>query len=217
MVSTFLLPSFLLPNSSSATLCYNHLSLTHSMLSVLCHILLFVIRTVFSKWPQKRQLTKNKNEDVNNNEEIYHDHQEEDISEEFSHFSARFLSPAILQHYCLIWLSIITSPRGLQLDFWLVLAVFMDCAPVVISIYYTLDYAMWIRNTGQQISDPDMVVWRLTSVMRSWSPAYQLNNWIMNYCDGCVIKHVYILFFVTLSITQTHKLIVTNLYCIKLP
>ena len=38
----------------------------------------------------------------------------------------------------------------------------MDCAPVVISIYYTLQYAMWIRNTGQQISDPDMVVWRLT-------------------------------------------------------
>jgi len=170
-----------------------------------------VIRTVFSKWPQRRQPTKTKNEG------IYHEHHEEEDSEDFSYFSARFLSPAILQHYCLIWLSIITSPRGLQLDFWLVLAVFMDCAPVVISIYYTLQYAMWIRNTGQQISDPDMVVWRLTQVMRSWSPAYQLNNWIMHYCDGCVIKHVYILFFITLGITQTHKLIVSNLYCIKLP
>ena len=67
-------------------------------------------------------------------------------------FQAHFFSPKILQHYCLIWLSIITSPKGKQLDFWLFFAVFMDCAPVVISIYNTINYALWLRNMGKQIS-----------------------------------------------------------------
>ena len=68
-------------------------------------------------------------------------------------FQAHFFSPKILQHYCLIWLSIITSPKGKQLDFWLFLAVFMDCAPVVISIYNTINYALWLRNMGKVIYD----------------------------------------------------------------
>ena len=66
-------------------------------------------------------------------------------------FQAHFFSPKILQHYCLIWLSIITSPKGKQLDFWLFFAVFMDCAPVVISIYNTINYALWLRNMGKNI------------------------------------------------------------------
>ena len=82
MVSTSFLPTFLLPNSSG-TLCYNHLSSTHSVLSILCHILLFVIRTVFSKWPQRRQPT------ITKNEGIYHEHHEEEDSEDFSYFSVR--------------------------------------------------------------------------------------------------------------------------------
>ena len=66
-------------------------------------------------------------------------------------FQAHFFSPKVLQHYCLIWLSIITSPKGKQLDFWLFFAVFMDCAPVVISIYNTINYALWLRNMGKNI------------------------------------------------------------------
>jgi len=207
-ISTNLIPSVLSSAFiSTPTLCHNHLGSIHTTLSILCHILLCVIRTLSSNWPQSRRSTRYKTES--------NYHEDQDI-EDYYPFSAHFFSPKILQHYCLIWLSIITSPKGKQLDFWLFLAVFMDCAPVVISIYNTINYALWLRNMGQQISDPDMVVWRLTSTMRQWSPAYQLNNWIMNFCDGCVIKHCYILFFVTLAITQTHKLIVSNLYCVKL-
>ena len=83
MVSTSFLPTYLLPNFSG-TLCYNHLSSTHSVLSVLCHTLLFVIRTVFSKWPPRRQPA------INKNEGIYHEHHdEEEDSEDFSYFSVR--------------------------------------------------------------------------------------------------------------------------------
>ena len=49
-------PEFLLSSLySHKTLCYNHLTTEHSLLSLLGHILLCVIRTASSKWPQRRR------------------------------------------------------------------------------------------------------------------------------------------------------------------
>ena len=123
------------------------------------------------------------------------------------------VSHTLLQHYCLIWLSIITSPRGWQLDFWLCILVIMDCLPILISISYSIYFCFFMQREEFQNRNPDLMIWQLTSFMRQWSPAYQLNNYIMHYVDGCVIKHIYILFLITMSITQVHRFIVTNLYC----
>jgi hypothetical protein len=38
---------------------------------------------------------------------------------------------AILQHYVIVWASILTSPKGDQLDSWLMVMVFMDLSPIV--------------------------------------------------------------------------------------
>ena len=49
--------------------------------------------------------------------------------------------------------------------------------------------------------------------MRLWSPAYLINECIMFYFEGCIFSHVYLLFWVTLLITQVHKLVVKSVYC----
>lgn len=172
MLSTYLLPLFL-PNQ---VLCYNHLSSAHTILSLLCHSALFVIR----------KITRQEKEENN------------------------LFRQSLLQHYCLIWLSIITSPKGGQLDFWLFTIILMDCLPICISIYLTLKYCFDYEGIS------DLQLWNLTAFMRQWSPAYQLNNWIMHYVDGCIIKHIYILCIFTLGITHAHRSIATNLYCIRL-
>ena len=63
-ISTNLLPSILTTAfSSTPTLCYNHLSSIHSILSVICHIILLVTRTLSSKLGNQRcQSTRNKTE-----------------------------------------------------------------------------------------------------------------------------------------------------------
>ena len=124
-------------------------------------------------------------------------------------------SKAVLYHYFLVWLSIITSPKGHQLDIWLVIILIMDCVPILMSLYHTAQYVVRSQTDPWQY-DPHSVFWSLTSSMRSWSPAYQLNSLIMHYVEGCLIKHVYILFMFTLTVTQLHRWIVSNLYCVRL-
>ena len=121
----------------------------------------------------------------------------------------------MLYHYFLVWLSIITSPKGHQLDIWLVIILIMDCVPILMSLYHTAQYVVRSQTDPWQY-DPHSVFWSLTSSMRSWSPAYQLNSLIMHYVEGCLIKHVYILFMFTLTVTQLHRWIVSNLYCVRL-
>ena len=164
--------------------CRNHLSLYHIIFSLGGHLAAYLVR---------RQLNSKT--------------QEIDYEE-----SENLSKSSIMQHYVLVWLSILTSPRGLQLDFWLFVLVIMDLMPIVISIYQTVTYLV---NNRLLYYDPYSVLWGLTTVMRSWSPAYQLNNWLMNYVDGCLIKHVYILFLVTISITQVHRTIVHSVYCYR--
>ena len=164
--------------------CRNHLGLYHVIFSLGGHLVAYLIR--------KQMNSKSQESDYEETENLSRS--------------------SIMQHYVLVWLSILTSPRGLQLDFWLFVLVVMDCAPIVISIYQTVVY---IVNNRLLYYDPYSVLWGLTTVMRSWSPAYQLNNWLMNYVDGCLIKHVYILFLATLFITQVHRAIVHSVYCVR--
>merc|ERR1712038_1920987 len=42
---------------------------------------------------------------------------------------------AVLQHYIIVWLSIVTSPKGSQLDSWLMVMVIMDIAPLAWCIF----------------------------------------------------------------------------------
>jgi hypothetical protein len=173
------------PYTSSGIICYNHLSVYHAGLSFLSHLGLILYRKVINSQNQR---------------------------DEDSKFDIPFSALVVLQHYCLVWLSILTSPTGRQLDLWLCVLVFMDMAPIVISAYHTVKYL--IDNYGyEDLYDPTSVFWRLTSAMRSWSPAYQLNNLIMHYVEGCLMKHLYILFMFTLAITQIHRCIVSNVYC----
>ena len=170
---------------TSALVCRNHLSLYHTLFSLGGHLATMLLR---------RQFGQNKTE--------IDDYEETESLRQSS----------VLQHYLIVWLSILTSPRGLQLDFWLIVLLLMDCTPILISVYQTVHYLV---NNRLLYYDPYSVLWGLTEVMRSWSPAYQLNNWIMNYVDGCLIKHVYFLFLVTVIITQTHRTIVHNVYCVR--
>ena len=178
MLSTSLLP-LILPHlrSPAPLICYNHLSGSHALFSLVGHLVLSLARRL---WHRPRASKTDSNETI----------------------------PAILQHYALVWLSIVTSPRGRQLDAWLCVLIVMDCAPIVISIYYSFKY-LWTTPVAQE-----EVFWRLTLFMREWSPAYQLNNWLMQFVDGCLIRHIYVLIMFTLFITNCHRLIVTNLYCI---
>ena len=133
-------------------------------------------------------------------------------------------SNAVLYHYFLIWCSIVTSPKGYQLDVWLFLILIMDCVPILLSFYHTLNYVIQSyseerfteNHPNVYYYEPHSVFWRLTEAMRSWSPAYQLNSLIMHYVEGCFIKHLYILFMFTLIVTQLHRWIVSNVYCIRL-
>jgi len=95
----------------------------------------------------------------------------------------------------------------------------MDVTPIVMSLYQTVMYfssLQFLDDQQEDHHDPSLVIWRLTRSMRSWSPAYQLNNWIMEVVDGSLSKHVYILIMFTLVITQIHKFIVANVYCVAL-
>jgi hypothetical protein len=40
----------------------------------------------------------------------------------------------ILSHYVIVWISVMTSPRSFQLDFWLLVIALMDLAPLVYAI-----------------------------------------------------------------------------------
>ena len=40
----------------------------------------------------------------------------------------------ILSHYIIVWISVMTSPRSFQLDFWLLVIALMDLAPLVYAI-----------------------------------------------------------------------------------
>ena len=40
----------------------------------------------------------------------------------------------VLSHYALVWVSVLTSPRSLQLDFWLLVIALMDLAPLIYSV-----------------------------------------------------------------------------------
>ena len=139
------------------------------------------------------------------------------------------------------FLSTVTSPKGYQLDIWLLILLIMDCVPMFMSLYHTVQYIAQSHSDSWRY-DPNSVFWSLTSAMRlvyinillakyknipryyikfcftfrSWSPAYQLNTIIMQYVDGCLIKHMYILVMFTLTVTQLHRWIVSNLYCIRL-
>jgi len=187
-ISTFLLPQFL---PTSSVICYNHFGWQHLFISLISHTTLLIYRKIIK---ERR-----------NNIETYK-------NEEYQYNDAG--SNTLFHHYILIWLSIITSPKGWQLDIWLCILVFMDCAPIFISIFNTIQYC--IHHRYNNIDDPNLAVLRMTAFMRRWSPAYQLNNWIMHYVEGCLLKHIYILFFVTMGVTQLHRLFVSNVYCTRL-
>merc|ERR1712072_1120182 len=156
------------------------------------HCVLFAISFSVKKWWYKFSGTNN-----------IHNYDVEDCES----------SKAVLYHYFLVWISIVTSPKGYQLDIWLLILLIMDCVPMVMSLYHTIQYIAQSHSDSWRY-DPHSVFWSLTSAMRSWSPAYQLNTIIMQYVDGCLIKHMYILVMFTLTVTQLHRWIVSNLYCI---
>ena len=74
-------------------------------------------------------------------------------------------------------------------------------------------YGDIVVNSESSLSIQEFFVYRVTSHMRRWSPAYLINECIMFYFEGCIFSHVYLLFWVTLLITQVHKLVVKSVYC----
>merc|ERR1719414_1111595 len=106
---------------------------------------------------------------------------------------------AVLQHYIIVWLSIVTSPKGSQLDSWLMVMVIMDIAPLAwcISMYLRSVFSERLPtsssetslsnrrnsnnlpNSSRTMSFTFVEVAEILSVtMKKWSPAYQLNEMI---------------------------------------
>lgn len=147
---------------------------------------------------------------------------------------------AILQHYVIVWASILTSPKGAQLDSWLMVMVFMDLSPIVWCILCSFHDSVAQRfqrsttenshrdeselntnsNESTQLNSLRIVpstfmqtAELLSLTMKKWSPAYQLNEMIMKHVDGCIFSHASWLYILTFGVTQIHTALVLTLHC----
>ena len=81
----------------------------------------------------------------------------------------------ILSHYVVVWMSVLTSPRSFQLDFWLLVIALMDLAPLVYAVYrasvllYTRLLIFWTNN------------WSVISIVRSFLGSVLLYLFIHYY------------------------------------
>ncbi len=206
-------------------LCYNKWSLEHTMLSVLAHCSLAIYRIVNQRNKTKRRSSENiySRGDTSSDDTTEEEDSSDSDSEEFPPcYGLRGRSYIVLQHYILVWLSVLSSPKGNQLDCWLLILGVMDLGPILVSIYKMARFSFAFgRNpfreaTAEYYMYNRVVSYQLTQTMRKWSPAYQLNEMIMVFVEGSLMKHAYILFMFTMSITQTHRFLVSNLYCKQL-
>ena len=74
------------------------------------------------------------------------------------------------------FLSTVTSPKGYQLDIWLLILLIMDCVPMFMSLYHTVQYIAQSHSDSWRY-DPNSVFWSLTSAMRLvYISIYYLQN-----------------------------------------
>ena len=129
------------------------------------------------------------------------------------------------RHYLLLWLSIITSPRGTQMDTWLSIMCIMDFMPMIYALVNT--WYLGLLKTPQQQQQQQQAtiitgeilsldaVLNIVSILRNWSPAYQFNELVLNFSSGNFVNHTYCLMVFTVLVTQSHKLVMDNFYRVE--
>ena len=121
---------------------------------------------------------------------------------------ARFVDFFALRHYALVWAAIVTSPRGHQLDLWLLVMCCMDVLPLCFSLGQSWRLGLF-SGEGRR----SKVLLNMAYIMQDWSPAYQFNQLILEIVEGRFIDHVYVIMACTVLLTEGHKQVVKNMYC----
>ena len=94
------------------------------------------------------------------------------------------------------FLSTVTSPKGYQLDIWLLILLIMDCVPMFMSLYHTVQYIAQSHSDSWRY-DPNSVFWSLTSAMR----LVYINILLAKYKNICTQVNK-ILFYVQILVSS---------------
>ena len=130
-----------------------------------------------------------------------------------THLAIHFFNQKCVQYQALRHYAIITSPRGLQLDFWLVVMCAMDMVPLLLGLVTS-----WFDGVFRSSGDHgdglcSKVLLNVAYIMQDWSPAYQFNQLVLGLVNGSFVDHTYVIMFMTVAITESHRLLVKQLYC----
>lgn len=128
-----------------------------------------------------------------------------------SHLLVHLLSRAseyrLLRHYAVVWLAIMTSPKGAQLDCWLVLMCFLDVFPLFYSLFDSWRLGLFDK------SEQGSLMMNVAHIMGKWSPAYQFNHFVLTRVDGSFVDHLFVILVMTTLVTEGNGWIVRNFYC----
>ena len=118
-----------------------------------------------------------------------------------------------LRHYAAVWAAIMTSPRGVQLDFWLVVMCAMDLVPLAFGLVHSWWLGLFRNGSQSEEGMWSKVLLNVAYTMQDFSPAYQFNQLVLGLVDGSFVDHTYVIMFLTVFITESHRFLVKQLYC----
>ncbi len=114
----------------------------------------------------------------------------------------------MLQHYFCVWIAIVSSPRGLQMDCWCSVLLLMDLMPLAYALVDTLSKTRLTSPEGRA---------HLVRILSRWSPAFQLSNVTYSLANGHFANHVHAIMVVFVLVTKSNKWVLRNVYCEDVP
>lgn len=117
-----------------------------------------------------------------------------------------------LMHYVVVWASVITSPKGIQVDAWLAVMIAMDLGPLAVAV--TRGCLAWTRASSPDLDGALLDLVQATAgTMQRWSPAYLINEAILKAVKGCFYSHMAIIYSFTVAVTSLQTFLVVSIHC----
>lgn len=83
-----------------------------------------------------------------------------------------FREHRLLTHYILVWMALLSLPKGQLLDTWLTIMLAMDFLPMVLSLIYTW-WTGWFSLQDQWI--PSEALLKICSLLETYCPIYKIH------------------------------------------
>ncbi len=116
---------------------------------------------------------------------------------------------SVVGHYLLAWLAVLTSPRGTQLDVWLLAVVLMDVGPVCVAAWRGVRLGL----LGRDEHAADAAISHMIDLLDVWSPGVQMSRYLLDLVDFQPENYLFTVAACATFLVEGHEIIFDTVYC----